>query len=245
VPLKRTTLQHRLLYGKTYFMQIVSSKKILFTSENRAQYEKYAIIFLIVTHSAGFFGMRYHWLDGLYFKCTPFNLILSFSIVLLFCQKMSIKTGIFLLLCGIIGYFSEVVGANTGILFGNYVYGDRLGIKCFGVPVLLGWMWAQMIYCAAMATEKIAGFAPIFMKAMIGALLLVGFDALLEPNAVRLQYWSWENGVIPIYNYVCWFGVSFLLMLMYYWMHPLSERNTVAIWLLMIQSIFFCSMWCM
>jgi bisanhydrobacterioruberin hydratase len=219
-------------------------KNTTIIAQKQANYEKYAIIFLMVTHIAGFFGMQYGWLDGLYFKCTPFNLILSFSMVLLFHPNFTLKTVIFLLICGTIGYISEILGVNTGILYGNYAYGDMLGVKLLGVPLLLFLMWAQMIYCAAMTTEKIMGFAPFFIKAIVGALLLVGFDALLEPNAVRLHYWSWQNGVIPIYNYVCWFGVSFLLMLVYYWMHPLREENKVAVWLLIIQSIFFGGMLC-
>jgi bisanhydrobacterioruberin hydratase len=169
-------------------------------------------------------------------------LILSFIITLYFHQHFTVKTGIFLVICGTIGYFSEILGINTGILYGNYTYGDMLGIKLWGVPLLLFLMWAQMIYCAAMTTEKIIDFAPVFVKAIVGALLLVLFDGLLEPNAVRLRYWSWENGTIPIYNYICWFGVSFSLMLVYYWMHPLRARNDVAVWLLAIQSLFFGSM---
>jgi putative membrane protein len=30
----------------------------------------------------------------------------------------------------------------------------------------------------------------------------------MEPTAIELDYWKWENGIIPIYNYISWFLVS-------------------------------------
>ena len=38
-------------------------------------------------------------------------------------------------------------------------------------------------------------------------------DVLIEPVAIKLDYWSWENNVIPLQNYVMWFIVSFVIQL--------------------------------
>ena len=42
------------------------------------------------------------------------------------------------------------------------------------------------------------------------ALLMVCFDLLMEPAAVKLDYWTWMNGDIPLQNYLVWFGLSFI-----------------------------------
>ena len=46
--------------------------------------------------------------------------------------------------------------------------------------------------------------------AMLVALLMVCFDLLMEPAAVKLNYWTWMNGDIPLQNYLVWFGLSFV-----------------------------------
>ena len=46
--------------------------------------------------------------------------------------------------------------------------------------------------------------------AILVALLMVCFDVLMEPAAVKLDYWTWMNADIPLQNYLVWFGLSFI-----------------------------------
>ena len=46
--------------------------------------------------------------------------------------------------------------------------------------------------------------------AFLVALLMVCFDLLMEPAAVKLDYWKWTNNHIPLRNYLMWFGLSFI-----------------------------------
>ena len=43
------------------------------------------------------------------------------------------------------------------------------------------------------------------------------FDIIMEPAAVELNYWLWQDSIIPFYNYFCWFLFgsifSFILLL--------------------------------
>ncbi|MEX0636794.1 MAG: carotenoid biosynthesis protein, partial [Ferruginibacter sp.] len=72
-----------------------------------------------------------------------------------------------------------------------------------------------------------------------GALLAVLFDWLMEPVAVKLGYWTWlGDGEIPFYNYVCWFFISLILLLLFKKM-PFRKSNKFAVNLLLIQSMFF------
>lgn len=76
------------------------------------------------------------------------------------------------------------------------------------------------------------------LEAIIAAILMVLFDYILEPVAMKLDYWHWKNGVIPTYNFICWFGVSYLLQLIYQRM-KLAEVNKVPESLFLMMFIFF------
>ena len=39
---------------------------------------------------------------------------------------------------------------------------------------------------------------------------MTAFDILMEPAAMALNYWNWENGVVPFQNYLAWFVLSFI-----------------------------------
>ena len=45
----------------------------------------------------------------------------------------------------IIGYVTEMIGVQTGLLFGDYSYNSVLGIKFFDLPLMIGPMWALVM----------------------------------------------------------------------------------------------------
>jgi putative membrane protein len=71
-----------------------------------------------------------------------------------------------------------------------------------------------------------------------GAAIATCFDIILEPAAVKLQFWSWENGVIPLFNYICWFSISVILLSVKMYFSKLSAQP-FSIALLSIQAVFF------
>lgn len=95
-------------------------------------------------------------------------------------------------------------------------------------------------------SDKIAietGGAHLRIKAMSiiidGATLAVMFDWLMEPVAVKLGYWQWlGNGEIPFYNYICWFVISVLLLIVFQF-SQFPKQNKFAVNLLLIQAMFF------
>jgi len=60
----------------------------------------------------------------------------------------------------------------------------------------------------------------------------------MEPVAVRLGFWQWQNNTIPFYNYVCWFAISCVLMYVYKQLQ-LNHHNRFAVHLFAIQLLFF------
>jgi len=105
-----------------------------------------------------------------------------------------------------------------------------------GVPLIIGVNWAMLsIVSVSLLASLSLGF---WIEVVLGALLMVFLDFLMEPVAVKLGFWYWTDGVIPAYNYVCWLGISLLLQFVYRkW--RLNESNNVAVALFIYMTIFF------
>ena len=114
----------------------------------------------------------------------------------------------------IVSFGIEWLGVRTGQIFGSYLYGQILQPSIGGVPISIGSAWFVMLIASTAVVQKVApkflaeGFG--FIMAFLVALLMVCFDLLMEPAAVKLHYWTWVSGDIPLRNYLMWFGLSFI-----------------------------------
>ena len=204
-------------------------------------------------HSIGLVGLLFFDKD-FFLAATPVNLLLSFALLIWTQSEKNIFFYLFLLACFTVGISVEIIGANSGMLFGNYTYGNVLGFKIKNVPVLIGINWFIIIYCSGIsihtllmkAINRVAAHTqkpPTVLKAISvivdGATLAVFFDWLMEPVAVKLGYWVWNgDGSIPLFNYICWFIVSLLLLALFHFA-KFSKQNKFAVNLLLIQLMFF------
>jgi len=216
------------------------------------QKTKIASLIAIVVHLSGAIGMLYGSHADWFVSMTPYNLLLMLALVVWTQEEAASSFFSFLLLCALVGIITEMIGVNTSLLFGTYQYGTVLGPSWKGVPFLIGVNWFLVVWSGAQTMlllhQHLAGttaWSPALAKKWLAwslvvdaALLVTAFDWLLEPVAVRLGYWSWENGEIPFYNYVCWFGISCLLLLVFRQL-KFQRVNQFAVHLLIIQSLFF------
>lgn len=167
---------------------------------------------------------------------TPFTLILSLGILLLFHTGWNRSFGVFAVTAAVLGFGSEVLGIHTGFPFGNYVYGKTLGLKLFEVPMVIGANWLLLVYLAGnVFSSKIQND---WLAATLSAILMVAIDFLIEPVAVNLDFWTWEGNMIPLSNYLGWLGVSFILQICYRKSDFIKE-NTISIYLLLNLVTFF------
>lgn len=205
----------------------------------------------VLFHTIGFAGIIFFKSD-LILRATPINLLLMFVLLVWTQNGRNFFFWLFVLLAAAIGIAVEMIGVNTKLLFGDYSYGNVLGIKLNNVPLLIGINWFITIYCCGIAVhtlltkaiDKVAAETatpPMALKALSvivdGATLAVFFDWLMEPVAVQLGYWKWA-GEIPFYNYLCWFMVSVILLAAFHF-SPFNKQNKFAVHLLMIQVMFF------
>ncbi len=54
-----------------------------------------------------------------------------------------------------------------------------------------------------------------FLVSVLAALLMVLLDYFMEPFAVRQHLWQWNNGHVPMHNYLGWFVCGVLIQYLY------------------------------
>jgi len=212
-----------------------------------------ALFIALLFHLSGFVGMLTSSKEW-FIANTPFTLVLMFLLVV---YTQAEKSTIFLKFLSIaysVGFLVEVIGVNTGILFGNYAYGSVLGFKLLQVPLLIGVNWFVTVFAAAncvqflhskmyfrFATNEVSIGATTkeFLFVFDTALLTTIFDWIMEPAAIKLGMWHWlPSGQIPLYNYVCWFLITALIALLFRKQTKLFS-NQFVVHLLITQALFF------
>ena len=220
---------------------------------NRFTKFEIATAIAILFHTIGLAGLLF-FNQSFFLAATPVNLLLSFALLIWTQTDKNLYFFLFLAACFTVGIIVEVIGVNTGFLFGDYAYGKVLGPGIKGVPILIGVNWFLIIYCCGIsihtllmkAIRRVAadtGKTPMTLKALSviidGATLAVFFDWLMEPVAVKLGYWVWNgNGSVPMLNYICWFVISLLLLMIFHFA-KFNKQNKFAVNLLLIQGMFF------
>ncbi|MEL7223122.1 MAG: carotenoid biosynthesis protein [Bacteroidota bacterium] len=170
-------------------------------------------IFIIVLHLAGAIGYLIDSLNGYFLLLTPVNLLIVGLIVVYFQFSQAVNKLWMPVVVIFIGIFAEVIGVKYGFLFGSYEYGETLGPKVMGVPWMIGMNWLQLGFAfAAVATSFLP--AKKIISIPLAAALMVLLDVLIEPVAIKYDYWSWENGTVPIMNYIGWFIVANIVQIL-------------------------------
>lgn len=204
----------------------------------------------LLFHTTGVLGILFTPFKDLFVYSTPIVLLTMFILLANTQIKITKNYILFFLITFLIGMTTEIIGVNTGFLFGDYQYGKVLGPKIYGVPFIIGLNWFVIVFCSgALCTQsiellqkklniKMNGFVSSIFVVIGGATITTCFDFILEPVAVKLHFWSWNNGQIPLFNYICWFTISATLLCVKMYFKAI-KFNAFATSLLIIQAIFF------
>lgn len=175
---------------------------------------KYFSIFLIWLFSvSGITGIQSPEYSDWFLSLTPFNLLLTFVILLANIEEFNWRIIGAISIPFFLGFITEALGVNYGLIFGNYAYGENLGYKIFGVPIIICVNWALL----TMATADIGKIVTrnIVWASLIGAALMTSLDFIIEVSAPRFDFWEFENGLVPLQNYIGWLATAFLAHLGY------------------------------
>ena len=197
---------------------------------------KISIGLLIAFYSFGIAGILTNNQTIDFLSLTPLNLIVNLFLLLINHQNGTKIQWVIFASIAIFGFLIEVIGVNTGYIFGDYVYESTLGWKLFNTPFVIGINWLILTYgvvytFSGSVNRKIT-------TAFIGACVLLLLDILIEPVAMNYDFWTWKNNVVPLKNYVAWFSISFFLCYIISFFKG-ESKNKLAIYLLIFQFVFF------
>ena len=117
----------------------------------------------------------------------------------------------------VIGYTAEFLGVNYQILFGDYSYGASLGVKLFEVSVTIGCNWLLLALISQALMKRV--FVNKWLVIIFSSLLMVLIDLYIEPVAPLLDFWEFNENIVPFSNYRDWFMVALIIQFI------LSFRN--------------------
>lgn len=213
--------------------------------------KKHHPLFLaLLFHVTGLLGILFTPYKDWFVNNTPMVLLIMFYLLTKSQTKLSKTYLLFFLVVFVIGMSTEIIGVNTGLLFGHYQYGRVLGPKLYGVPLLIGFNWFIIVFCAGSFFNQLTAifqkkFPLFFTETIVAIAVVIGgatiatcFDIILEPVAVKLNFWTWENGYIPMLNYICWFIISAVMLTINIAL-KISYVNRFATNLLVIEALFF------
>ncbi|HRH31709.1 MAG TPA: carotenoid biosynthesis protein [bacterium] len=150
---------------------------------------------------------------------------------------------------GVLAYFGlaclglaiETAAIKTGIPYGSFAYHGALGYRLFGVvPWTLTLAWPPLVLTAVIAARRL--HRSWLGTGVIAVLLLVAMDAILDPGAVALGFWTWTHGgiyyAVPLSNYLGWcLSGSLGVYVVQKWLPGLDTR------LVAISGVFSVAFW--
>jgi putative membrane protein len=217
------------------------------------RHRKTTFVVVILMYIAGTIGLILPSTQSYFKLLSPLNLWISLILLLLFHQEFSIRFILISIIIFLTGFWVEVAGVHTGLIFGKYWYGQTLGTQVFNVPLVIGANWLLLIYCSSIVTQliitRLKNVLPIntilsstFFKAFLSASLMVLLDFLIEPVAIRLDFWHWQNEQIPFQNFQAWFLIAFILAFIFF-KGKFLKTNPLASLLFLLQFLFFISLY--
>lgn len=194
------------------------------------------IALLLLCYFSGLIGIGIPAYREFFLSFTPLNLLLTWVIFFKINKDFSPRFLILSLIIYMIGFSVEGIGVATGALFGNYSYGSTFGFKLFETPLMIGVNWLFL----ALSTY---GIVQYFTKKALWLILLppvlmTSLDYLVEPVAMKLDFWSWENDSIPLQNYAMWFLTSLFIHSIIYLFKP-KINTKISIVVFSVQVLFF------
>jgi Phytoene/squalene synthetase len=236
-----SNIQKYLIIGKVFFY--IKSNGFKFENYNKMNlYPKGEIRisnvrnFIVIFYIIGLLGFTIPFSKPIFIVITPLALLLNIYLLAAFHPKFDVKSLLVFLFVAVAGFFTEVIGVKTGLVFGNYVYGKGLGLKLFDTPLLIGLNWLFLTYCAVeITTELKMRFWP---SVFIAPGLMLVYDFALEMVAPLLDMWSWNDDRVSLRNYVSWYVIAFAFTLIIK-VFKIEIRNPLAMVLFACQLVFF------
>ena len=215
----------------------MEGEKDMKASPGSANTERIAIAVIIIFHVAGLIGLCIPSVQPWFLAFVPWHLLVMLLVILLSHQSTDNKFTLYVIAVIVFGYLAEWAGVHRHWLFGDYQYGQTLGLKVSSVPLIIGVNWFLLTYSAGVLMQR-SRLHSRLARIITGALLLVALDFVIEPVAIRLDYWHWANNSVPLLNYASWF-IFAVAMLTVFELFRFKPQSRTAPVFLAVQFVFF------
>ena len=162
--------------------------------------------FVVWFYLIGLMGFGLPFTREFFMEIVSWSLLFAFILLMLFHRDGSKAFLPLAVLVALAGYFVEVLGVKTGMIFGTYFYGGGFGIRILETPILIALNWLMLVYCSYYLASRINMAA--LLQILVAALMMLVYDFFLEPVATAMDWWYWQGGQIPLNNYLAWFVIS-------------------------------------
>ena len=173
----------------------------------------------------------------LFLETTPINLFVTFIMLFVNQPQMDRSVALAAGFAFVMGLSVEFLGVNFGLIFGDYVYGNNLGLKIGGVPLLIGANWVMLAFITG-SVAAIFFDTSALKAAVFGAFLMVLIDLIIEPVAPKFDFWEFADITAPLSNYIGWFLVAFPIQWVYQTQVKIKDR-VFSFHLVLVQFFFF------
>jgi len=135
------------------------------------------------------------------------------------------KTVLLLVMTFVVSLAFESVGVATGLVYGHYHYGARLGAKFLGlVPYLIPVAWFLMVYPSYVIAKNLIPavwmqWQRILTISGLTAVIMTAWDLAMDPMNAAWGTWVWEHkGAyfgVPIRNFWGWWLTVFVVIVLF------------------------------
>ena len=173
----------------------------------RRRFPRLLVVSCVFLFISGYFVVRFPDVEGASYASYGFNLLIALPAFVALVRQLGAARGAAALVAvSVFGYLIEGFGVATGMPYGEFHYGEPLGPRIFDlVPYLLPLSYVPLVIGAV---AMIPGAGNRVRRILLGGLLLVVIDGVLDPGAVSLGFWVWPGGGpyygVPLSNYGGW-----------------------------------------
>jgi bisanhydrobacterioruberin hydratase len=196
---------------------------------------QWSALAVVITHLVGVAGFLSPYRDY-FIMITPLHLLISTG--LLIANQLDRNKNFYTaaIVAYLVGFWIEVAGINTGLIFGDYAYDTALGYKVFDTPLMIGVNWMMLIISIGAVFSRLN--TNWFVKSIVSAIAMTALDYLIEPVAIVYDFWHWNSDSVPFQNYLAWLITSFVLFAIYYRLR-FDKDNPLGVVILAMQIAFF------
>jgi putative membrane protein len=202
------------------------------------QHQKLKTILLFsIFYSIGVAGVWIPATQGVFITMIPVAMLMSFVAILLFHRSLNSRnTRLIFFMIILVSYLVEVAGVHSPMIFGNYIFGNGLGLKLFSTPLVIGINWAMLVYCSASIMERFK--LPVIVQIFFASVIMILYDIVLESVASFLDMWYWNGNTVPLQHYLAWFVIALIFHGLVKWKKVKTE-NPLAPAIFICQFLFF------